>query len=237
MNVDSILEGLQDFTLHVENAKIPEITPDVGLKLNTPLYTLDCELQKNPHDLHCGHLNTVSIPKRRDLLEKIIRKFQIFGASESNVKSNTPPELYNFEGYKYFGTNRNNCNFGGVGLYISDLIECKRITVNYKLPQPEMVFVQCKFRNTIILVGVIYKSPGLTYKTYDNITEIIANFTAKYSNVILLGDFNINFGQPNWPETKHFKANMLEPFGLEQIVTKHTRIRQITLTNRPNSDK
>ena len=224
MNVDSILEGLQDFTLHVENAKIPEITPDVGLKLNTPLYTLDCELQKNPHDLHCGHLNTVSIPKRRDLLEKIIRKFQIFGASESNVKSNTPPELYNFEGYKYFGTNRNNCNFGGVGLYISDLIECKRITVNYKLPQPEMVFVQCKFRNTIILVGVIYKSPGLTYKTYDNITEIIANFTAKYSNVILLGDFNINFGQPNWPETKHFKANMLEPFGLEQIVTKHTRI-------------
>ena len=81
-------------------------------------------------------------------------------------------------GYKYFGTNRNNYSFRGVGLYISGLIERKRITVNYKLPQPEMVFVQCEIRNTFIPVGVIYKSPGLSYKTYDNITEIITNFTA-----------------------------------------------------------
>ena len=223
MNRHRVLNRLQDLTTQVENSRVT-INDNADLMLNTPIFTLDHELQKHPHDLKIGHLNTVSIPKRRDLLDRIIRKFQIFGASETNIKSNTPPELYNFEGYKFFGTPRNNCNFGGVGLYISDQIECKRLSVKYTLPQPEMVFVQCKFRNTLIVVGVIYKSPSQPYKIYDNITEIIANFTTKYSNVILLGDFNLNYMLPNSPEIKFFTENFLDPFGLKQIVTKPTRI-------------
>ena len=223
MNRNSILSKLQDLTTQVKKSTFAFDT-NSDLMLNTPIYTLDHELKKYPYDLNIGHLNTVSIPKRRDVLGRIINKFQIFGASETNIKSNTPPDLYNFEGYKFFGTPRNKCNFGGVGLYISDQIECKRISINYKLPQPEMVFVQCKFRNTLILVGVIYKSPCQSYKTYNNIAEIIANFTTKYNNVILLGDFNLNFLSPSSPEIKFFKENFLDSFGLNQIVTKPTRI-------------
>ena len=131
--------------------------------------------------------------------------------------------LYNFEGYNFFGSNRKTGTLG-VGLYISSQIEAKRIKTNFKQLQPEMIFVECKFRKTIVLVGVIYKSPGVSYKSYEEITESIASITTKYSHVILLGDYNINFLRPDSPDTRFFKTNILEQFGLEQIIKKPTRI-------------
>ena len=223
MNWDSVLSGLQTLTNNVENFEPLVPKNSLGLRLNTPLYTLDSELKKFPYDLKVGHLNTVSIPKHFDELKQIVNKFQIFAASETNIRPNTPESLYNFEGFNFFGSNRKKGTLG-VGLYIDDKIESKRIRTNYKESQPEMLFVECKFRKTILLVGVVYKSPGVSYKAYGDITESIAAITTKYDHVILLGDYNVNYLRPDTPETKFFKTNILEQFGLEQVITKPTRI-------------
>ena len=224
MDLQSILNELAALTDAVEHTTsiLPSLKPE--LRLNSPMFTLETELNKFPYNLKIAHLNTVSIPKRRDELERIIKLFQIFGVSETNFKSNTPQCLIDFEGFNFYGSNRNKGKCGGVGLYISNEIKTKRIHFNYKQPQPEMVFVECTFRNTAILVGVIYKSPSISYKKYEEISEIIATITTKYSNVILLGDYNINFAKPDLPETKFFNKEIVEPFGLKQIVTKPTRI-------------
>ena len=214
---------MQTLTNNVENFEPLGPKNCLGLRLNSPLYTLDRELKNFPYDLKIGHLNTVSIPKHFDELKQIVNKFQIFAASETNIRPNTPESLYNFEGFNYYGSNRKKGTLG-VGLFIHDTIESKRIRTNYKESQPEMVFVECKFRKTVLLVGVIYKSPGVSYKSYGDITESIAGITTKYDRVILLGDYNINFLRPDTPETKFFKTNILEQFGLEQVITKPTRI-------------
>ena len=223
MNLNSILSGLQTLTNSIENADPIIQKNNLGFCLNSPLYTLDKQLEKFPHDLKIGHLNTVSIPKHYDELKPIINKFQIFASSETNIRANTPDSLYNFEGYNFFGSNRKKGTLG-VGLYVNSQIEAKRVRTNFKQSQPEMVFVECKFRKTILLVGVIYKSPGVSYKAYEEITECIASITTKYTHVILLGDYNLDFLRPDAPATKFFKTNILEQFGLEQIITKPTRI-------------
>ena len=223
MNWNSILSGLQTLTNSVENADPIIQKKNLGFSLNSPLYTLDKQLEKFPHDQKIGHLNTVSIPKHYDELKPIINKFQIFASSETNIRANTPDSLYNFEGYNFFGSNRKKGTLG-VGLYVNSQIEAKRVRTNFKQSQPEMVFVECKFRKTILLVGVIYKSPGVSYKAYEEITECIASITTKYTHVILLGDYNLDFLRPDAPATKFFKTNILEQFGLEQIITKPTRI-------------
>ena len=161
MDLDKILKELTALTEAMEHTTFssPQIKPE--LRLNTPMYTLETELKKHPYNLKIGHLNTVSIPKLRDEISRLINLFQIFGVSETNFKNNTPECLINFEGFNFFGSNLNKGKGGGVRLYISDQIKAKKKKFNYKQPQPEMVFVECTFRNTVILVGVLYKSPSV----------------------------------------------------------------------------
>ena len=76
MNWDSVLSGLQTLTNSVENFEPLAPKNCLGLRLNSPLYTLDRELKNFPYDLKIGHLNTVSIPKHFDELKQIVKKFK-----------------------------------------------------------------------------------------------------------------------------------------------------------------
>ena len=76
MNWNSILSGLQTLTNSVENADPIIQKKNLGFSLNSPLYTLDKQLEKFPHDQKIGHLNTVSIPKHYDELKPIMINFR-----------------------------------------------------------------------------------------------------------------------------------------------------------------
>ena len=103
MDLQNILNELAALTEAIEHttSTLPPLNPE--LRFNSPMYTLETELNKFPYNLKIGHLNTVSIPKRRDELERIIKLFQIFGVSETNFKSNTPQCLIDFEGFNFLG--------------------------------------------------------------------------------------------------------------------------------------
>ena len=221
--IDDIWGNLRALSDVCENS-ISKISQNMDLRLNTPTFILESEFKKYPHNLRIGHLNTISIPKHREELQRIIPMFDIFGASETFIKNGTPQSLFNFEGYKFYGKNRTNTTFGGVGLYINEQIPSKRINVKFNLPQPEMVFAECRFRKTVILVGVIYRSDAYSYKIYSEIIETLAFFTTKYTNVILLGDYNINFLCPDSSPTRFFKEQILDPLDLTQIINMPTRI-------------
>ena len=114
MDLDNILRELTALTDAMEHVApiIPPLNAEV--QFNTPMFALESQLKKFPFNLNIGHINTVSIPKRRDELFRIIKNFQIFGVSETNFKSNTPQCLIDFEGFKFFGCNRNKGRCGGV---------------------------------------------------------------------------------------------------------------------------
>ena len=78
MDLENILKELTALTEAMEHNSFtsPQIKPE--LRLNTPMFTLESELKKYPFNLKIGHLNTVSIPKRRDEISRLMNLFQIF---------------------------------------------------------------------------------------------------------------------------------------------------------------
>ena len=75
------------------NSSIAKISNNMDLRLNTPTYILEQEFKKHPYNLRVGHLNTVSIPKHHEELQRIVGMFDIFGASETFIKNGTPQSL------------------------------------------------------------------------------------------------------------------------------------------------
>ena len=229
---DEILNNLQTFANDIRSNHIDFIQPNAEVRLNTPIHKINTELNKYKQNLRISHINAVSVPKHKDEISRVIYKtdMDFIGVSETNIKKGTPSSLYQINGYKLFKVNRENKHNGGVGVYIKEQYKARKIKIDYNQDQPEMIFVEIEVRNNKILVGVIYKSPSVRYGIFSEIEEIIAYITTKYTHVILLGDYNINFLNKGSGEVNYFTSHILQPFALEQIVTQPTRITDKTKT-------
>ena len=201
-------------------------------KLCAPLYEIQRNLSPFRNFLQIAHINSVSIPKHRDEIERFIKQFDIIGFSETNIKRDTPRDLYKFQGYKMFHINRNWGRCGGVAILVKEEYApfTKLIQVNYSENQPELIFAEIEINKVKICVGVIYKSPSERYGVYSNILEILAFLTTKFNHCIFLGDFNIDNLKVNSPAFKYLKNNILDPLSLTQIVKSPTRITFDTCT-------
>ena len=87
--IDDIWGNLRALSDVCENS-ISKISQNMDLRLNTPTFILESEFKKYPHNLRIGHLNTISIPKHREELQRIVPMFDIFGASETFIENGTP---------------------------------------------------------------------------------------------------------------------------------------------------
>ena len=90
--------------------------------------------------------------------------------------------LYEVPGYNFFHKDRTNKSRGGTGLYVKDGISCKEIKLSRDIPQPEICFIELKCNNTKVAVGVIYKSPLISYTQYEVLTEILAPIITGYEH-------------------------------------------------------
>ena len=210
------------------------VSRDNNLNVPAPIEEINLNLKPFNNLIKIAHLNAVSLPKYRDEISRVINKtkMDIIGISETNVKKNTPCELYKLDGYKFFNVNRENKHSGGVGLFVNNLYspKAKKIVINYKEKQPEMIFVEIDINNVKILVGVIYKSPSTRYGIFDEILEYLAYFSTKYYHAIFLGDMNIDQLKSNSPAFRYFNENIITPLSLSQMVKTPTRITKDTST-------
>ena len=112
-----------------------EVPSDINLDIRSPIEEIKRNLLKFQQFLAIGHLNTVSVPKYKDQIQRILNKikFDIFAMSETNIKKNTPKSLYKFSGYKLFHKSREWGKGGGVGILIKDeyASKAKLVNVNY----------------------------------------------------------------------------------------------------------
>ena len=56
----------------------------------------------------------------------------IVGISETNIKKNTPSELFTIEGYNLIKNNRDHKGRGGVGIYFKQHLKAKKINRLYR---------------------------------------------------------------------------------------------------------
>ena len=216
------------------NSSYNAIPLDNQLNVTSPIDEIKNNLRPFSQYLSIAHINAVSIPLHRDEILRVVHStgLDIMGISETNIKKNTPKDMFSFKGYKLFHNNREGRPNGGVGILIKNdyTSKAKKLNVNFKLSQPEHIFIEVEINKLKILIGVLYKSPSVRYGVFNEIFETLAFLTTKYDHCILLGDFNINQLDYNSPACKFFRNNILEPLSLSQIVKSPTRITKDTCT-------
>ena len=148
----------------------------------------------------------------------------IIGVSETFISQNTPENICKIPGYNFIHLDRDMQCRGGVGLYINENFEYKKINLPDKLVQPEMMFVEIKVGNIKLAVGVIYKSPLIPYSIYGTIHENLISVTSRYDHCIIMGDMNIDHFKTDSPAYKFFTSYVSEPFALTQCIDEPTRV-------------
>ena len=232
-DLDYILSNITSMTREIKSI-YKEVPSDINLDIRSPIEEIKRNLLKFQQFLAIGHLNTVSVPKYKDQIQRILNKikFDIFAMSETNIKKNTPKSLYKFCGYKLFHKSREWGKGGGVGILIKDeyASKAKLVNVNYKNIQPEFICIELEIKKIKILVAVLYKSPSVRYGVFNDFFETMAFLSTKYENCVFLGDLNINVLDKEASDTKFLFNNIIEPLSLTQIIKSPTRITKKTST-------
>lgn len=146
--------------------------------------------------LNVAHINAQNIVPRSgttkfDEIKQVFMKssVNILGVSETWCKSYVSSNSINIEGYRVFRNDRLWSRGGGVCLYISEALNAKVIYDRMDEGLIESLFLEVKMANVItIAVGVIYL-PGGGFSKCD---ELLADISSRYSNIIVMGDFNVN---------------------------------------------
>ena len=211
-----------------ENTQVPNLDH----MYQTPIQEINYNLKDYKNILNVTHINAVSIPKHRVEIHRILNetKMDIMGVSETNIKQNTPSDVYAIDNYNFYQKTRDHKDRGGVGIYVRDCYKVKPIPIQCDFLNPEIMFIEIMVNNIKIAVGVVYKPPSISYGVFAEIQEILAFITTNYSHVIILGDFNVDQLLPETDKYKYLLNNIINPFELTQIIQSPTRITTKTST-------
>ena len=87
--------------------------------------------------------------------------------------------------------------------------------------------MQVKADSKDILVGTIYRPPNQNSEFFTAFSKLMVNIWTKFSNIVLLGDFNTNLLQDEHGHTSYEGNKMkgiLERFNMKNVVKGPTRI-------------
>lgn len=178
------------------------------------------------------YLNIQSLISNFNELEATIvsRDFDIILLTETHVTdmiSDNEVELKNYYGIRCNSASRHT---GGVSIYIKKMWQYK-ILWNYALDMDLwwiVLRVYCK--NYSFILANVYKSPRASNIIFcEKISELMENMSEYGCDVILAGDFNIN-----WYDESNIRrreiSNIIASNGCQQIVSQPTRITNNTRT-------
>ena len=138
---------------------------------------------KGDGDLNIFHINIRSLYSNLDdinsFLQLIKYKFNILCFTESWL-SNATKDLVSFPGNKSFHQLRNNKRGGGISVFVSELYGCKKLSeACLTLDYIESLFLEIKYKNKCIILGVIYRPPTGNHHEFIEMFNHIMLYTKK----------------------------------------------------------
>ena len=154
----------------LEERPIPHISSD----FLTPMEVIKNKFKHFNNNLTSFHINAGSIPKHYDEIVRVLDEtgFNILCVSETFVCEKTPKIFYEIPGYSFVHRDRNMKCRGGTGLYIKNRLNFKEIKLSQNIVQPEICFIEIKCQFAKVAVGVVYKTPLVSYTEYSVLTGI-----------------------------------------------------------------
>ena len=135
--------------------------------------------------------------------------------------------MYSLSGYVFLQRNRNGGTGGGIGNVLKREIKFKR---RYDLENHlESLWIKiCLKSFKTLLIGCYYQPPGGSKYLISNVAEVLeeqlTNLVITNKELIILGDFNINF---NKTDNRDFKL-LLDIFGSKRGIAEPTRASEMS---------
>ena len=145
----------------------------------------------HPKNIVLGHLNINSIRNKFECLKYIVGKnIDILLISETKLDESFPESQFIMDGFQLPFTEHRNDKGGGLILYINEDIPCRRIPVNF-VPKIEAIVLEINLKKRKwLLLGIYNPHKNMTKTFLSSIGDKLNEFSLKYENIIILGDFN-----------------------------------------------
>ena len=195
------------------------------------------------HNLKIGHINIFHIVnKLPDLcvfLNDDNEPYHLFGVTETRLNNNIPDEVIHVPNFTVFRRDPISRGETGTAIYVHQSLQ----GVARRRPDLESDEVECMWielkppQRSSLFVGFLYRNPAATFEWYDHFLYMFDRVCDRNPDVLLMGDFNIDFLKPHpaWESTT-------TALGLHQLVTSPTRVTSSSSTlidhiysNKPNA--
>ena len=176
-----------------------------------------------------AHLNIRSIYNKIGSLKLLLNEkpFDIFTISETWLNSDITDGEISIPGYTFSRNDRNGRSGGGMLAFVRDGIPYKirtdLLSSNIKSTVIEITQPKCKS----LFIFTIYKAPDQLLESLTEELDTALSSISLEAEVILLGDFNVNFLATKNDASRALKRKLLS---FQQLIDKPTRITENSST-------
>lgn len=180
--------------------------------------------------VNIGHMNICHLKNKIADLNVLLTQptpFELFGITESWLDENITDDRISIPNFDVFRRDPIRPNQTGIAAYVHHSISqfTKRRT-DLESGHVESMWFEIKATKAApLLVCYVYRHKSETFPWYDSFSEMFDKAKKCSSNILFLGDFNMNLftSHPSWETTT---SNL----GLKQLITKATRVQESSET-------
>lgn len=183
---------------------------------------------KQSKQISIAHINIASLTAHfTDFQNTVLQnKYDIVAVSETSLKNHIPSSEVEINGYKLIRHDRVGQDRGGLALYLGTGLKFTRIDAPIN---NEQLWIKLRVSNLETALGVVYKQPSFSYKTFlNNFETYLCSILPTVDKVLCVGDFNIDYLNTDSSDFK-LAFEIFEGLGLTQIIEEPTRITKTSL--------
>lgn len=147
--------------------------------------------------------------------------------SETWITNDINSNIVGIAGYSLFRKDRTGRG-GGIAVYVREELKCETIQFDFDIEEGgvESLWLNLKICNTNLVIGTIYRPPVVNISYLINLVDNVLPFLlSTYDNVVILGDFNVNFFN-----TGNKVSECFSTYGFSELISVPTRITQYSAT-------
>ncbi|PJE77993.1 hypothetical protein CI610_03077 [invertebrate metagenome] len=182
------------------------------------------DIESNPGpvegELSVFHLNIRSVRNKLEYIENIAGEYDVICLTETHLDVEVPSSELLLDGFHHpFRLDRNFAG-GGILVYVNEVLKVSRI-VDLERPDTEILWLQIYLPEKSILIGTVYRSSFHTNQFWENLQASISDAVEISSNVILLGDLNVDMLTMS---QNHVLSDIINSFNFINVINEPTRI-------------
>ena len=174
------------------------------------------------------HYNVQSLLHKVDIIGSEFSNFDVVSLTETWLNNSISTHELAFNEFQLpFRRDRTGDSHGGIAVYVRNGIPCKRRN-DLELTSIECLWLEINIRNRKTLIGTFYRPPNSTPQVLTDIENSIGlAFDTGTSDIVILGDFNLNILNP---QSEKKIVDICQQCNLTQLMDEPTNYTEFSST-------